>query len=1748
MKHFLVLFFLHFLASSLIGQNFSNKGKDFWVAYGYHVKMNSTNGGNAQDMVLYFATEQVTTITITIPSLGYTQTLTSGATPTVLTSNPIPKTGTQDARLTAESTAPEDKAIHIVSDKPIVAYAHIYNSSVSGACILFPTNTLGKEYYSINYTQISNENYTNAWFYVIATDTGTTTVEITPSANTINHPAGVPFTITMTQGQVFNLMGELTGGGGGGGGGAAYTGVDLTGSKIKSIASGNGACKRIAVYSGSGKLSITCSTSSSSSDNYMVQAFPKDAWGKKFLTAPTSSLNNNVYRVCVLDPAAAVTLNGAPIPYPLTNNFYYEVPVTTLPMKIESDLPITVAQYIASQGACGNPNSNSNPGDPEVIYLSPVEQNISKVLWNATPNFNILEHYYNVVIPNGGTAISSFKLDGVAVSPALFTVHPQDPAYSYLSTQLANSGVHTIESDSGFNAIAYGFGSAESYGYNAGTNIKPFVPIRAYNPLNISGSTVACSGTNAYLTLTFPFQPTSLSVDFHNSPYQTPNTNVSISDPTTIFDSIHIEGSQQYWCYHLPTFYYFNVNNPALDSSSYQISINGGTNSVEGCGNSFVADYDLYVYNPATVKFAWANNGCVNDPVLFTDTTNYSNNTFSYIWNWDFGDNNTSTAHNPSHLFSSPGTYEVNFSLVTNVGCVSDTTISVTVYPLSYGTVTGTTSICNNTPAPTLTFNATSGTSPFVFNYSINGGASQSVTSTTNTATITAPTSTPGIYNYTLNSIQGAACLQLQNASPAVVTVNPLPTATISGTTAVCHNATSPVITFTGGGATAPYTFSYQINNGPTQTITSVGNVATINAPTNVVGTFTYTLLNVVDGSSTACAQLQNGTATITVNPLPTATISGTTALCLNATSPDIEFTGANGTAPYTFTYNINGGPNLTVTTTTGNSVLITAPTSIAGVYNYQLISVQDASITQCIQNQNGVVTITVYREPLANFSYTPPACPERTIQFNDLSIPYSGTITEWHWNFGDATPVVTTQNPIHNFALPGTYQVKLYVKTSNDCFSPEITIPVTINPLPVVGFINPEVCLSDTYAQFTDTSSVAGGTITNWLWDFSDPTSGVLNTSTLQNPRHSYTTIGTKNVKLIVTTNSGCVDTIVQSFFVNGDIPVAGLQVINPNGLCANDSVRIKNTSTVNVGSVVKVQIYWDFLGNPTVFDTDDYPYPNKIYAHLYNNFQNPLTQTFKIRFRAYSGETCIDDYFQDITINAAPKVQFNVIPDTCRYIAPFQITQASEIGGVPGTYTFSGTGITPAGIFDPAISGNGTFTLHYVFTSNRGCSDSADKNIKILVPPVANFGYISPFCEGSSITFTDTSAAPVGNLTTWTWNFSDGTGSLIRTVNTNFTHTFISAGDYDIHLMVTTNNGCNSLDKIKSLHINPRPVASFQYTDTACLPNALVEFENNSFIADGTQNTFSYLWNFGDATSGPLNTSVAFNPSHIYNTVGPYSVKLKVTSGAFCVDDTIISVNTIHPQPHADFSFTKPSVCIGDNVKMNDLSDPKDGTLVQWYWNFDDGQSSSLQLASHTYSDTGVYSVMHYIVNSFGCVSDTMFKLFNVYPYPVISAGPDLQILEGQSAPLQATAIGTNLNYIWTTGTYLNSTNVLNPVCTPIDDITYTLTVTGIGGCPTLDQVRITVLKMPLIPNTFSPNKDGINDLWEIEYLKDYPRAKVKVFTRTGQLVFESAGYLKPWDGTKSGKPLPLDTYYYIIEPESGRAPVTGYITIIK
>ena len=146
------------------------------------------------------------------------------------------------------------------------------------------------------------------------------------------------------------------------------------------------------------------------------------------------------------------------------------------------------------------------------------------------------------------------------------------------------------------------------------------------------------------------------------------------------------------------------------------------------------------------------------------------------------------------------------------------------------------------------------------------------------------------------------------------------------------------------------------------------------------------------------------------------------------------------------------------------------------------------------------------------------------------------------------------------------------------------------------------------------------------------------------------------------------------QTIFINGANPVTDFSVSNPNALCASDSVSITNLSSVNPGNITRVEIYWDNVGSPAVVDIDDMPAPNKVYKHLYPNFQTPLSKTYTIRFRAYSGTLCVNDMIRTISISAAPEIQFNDIPDACLEAAPYQITQATEIGGVPGTGTFSG------------------------------------------------------------------------------------------------------------------------------------------------------------------------------------------------------------------------------------------------------------------------------------------------------------------------------------------------------------------------------------------------------------------------------------------------------------------------------------------
>src|SRR4030095_7003696 len=276
------------------------------------------------------------------------------------------------------------------------------------------TSTLGKDYYSVNYDQQSNESPSYSYMLAIATEDNTT-IEITPTKATKGGwLPGSTHTVNLNKGQIYQVLAN----------------EDLTGSTIKSVAA-SGTCKKIAVYCGSGKVFIrnpVCGTNSA--DNLFQQMYPTATWGKNYITVLSqhNSVPNktNIYRIVKSDPASIVYLDGNIIPTTsFTNGFYHEFSGPGVHV-ITSDKPILVAQYFSTENCYGN----GSPGDPEMIYLNPVEQTINYVTLYSSQFYLINQHFINIVIKNSGTAVSSLKIDGNSVGASFATV-PLDPNYSY---------------------------------------------------------------------------------------------------------------------------------------------------------------------------------------------------------------------------------------------------------------------------------------------------------------------------------------------------------------------------------------------------------------------------------------------------------------------------------------------------------------------------------------------------------------------------------------------------------------------------------------------------------------------------------------------------------------------------------------------------------------------------------------------------------------------------------------------------------------------------------------------------------------------------------------------------------------------------------------------------------------------------------------------------------------------------------------------------------------------------------------------------------------------------------------------------------------------------------------------------------------------------------------------------------------------------------------------------------------------
>src|SRR5688572_3735790 len=369
------------------GQNFSNRGKDFWIAYAGHID------GTNSVMGLYLTSDVNTSGTVKVGAKIIPFNIVANQITKLFvgpnTNGDAPNTIVYNGQMDAINP---DAGIHVTSLKNIVVYAHIIRAARSGATLVLPTPVLGREYVVPSYRNVGSQTgqqFGYAQITVVAVQPNTT-IEIIPTANdrSGSHPAGVPFQVTLVNaGDVYQLQSQQS--------------ADISGSVVRSISTAAGGCKPIAVYSSTTWSGFDC-PGSSGGDNLYQQLFPTKSWGKKFITSPFFSKPYDIIRVFVLDPTAVVTKTEAGITTTLTGlmagNFYeYK---TNNPTVIESDKQASVVHYITSE-TCGGGSS-----DPEMILINPVEQTLDNItLFSAhqlhvpANQTQVVSHFINIVIP-----------------------------------------------------------------------------------------------------------------------------------------------------------------------------------------------------------------------------------------------------------------------------------------------------------------------------------------------------------------------------------------------------------------------------------------------------------------------------------------------------------------------------------------------------------------------------------------------------------------------------------------------------------------------------------------------------------------------------------------------------------------------------------------------------------------------------------------------------------------------------------------------------------------------------------------------------------------------------------------------------------------------------------------------------------------------------------------------------------------------------------------------------------------------------------------------------------------------------------------------------------------------------------------------------------------------------------------------------------------------------------------------------
>jgi gliding motility-associated-like protein len=439
-----------------------------------------------------------------------------------------------------------------------------------------------------------------------------------------------------------------------------------------------------------------------------------------------------------------------------------------------------------------------------------------------------------------------------------------------------------------------------------------------------------------------------------------------------------------------------------------------------------------------------------------------------------------------------------------------------------------------------------------------------------------------------------------------------------------------------------------------------------------------------------------------------------------------------------------------------------------------------------------------------------------------------------------------------------------------------------------------------------------------------------------------------------------------------------------------------------------------------------------------------------------------------------------------------------------------------------------DGTFDVTLTTTSDKGCVNDVVQQVVVHPVPEANL-LQTPVCLYDSVQFEDSSLINFPDYIDQTiTNFGDGS-PIVQYINPK--HLYPSAGSYNISYIVISNHGC--IDNTSTVaQIYSVPVANYTF-DEVCENKGITSFSNASVIADGIVN--SWQWNFDDPVNG---VSTLPNPQHNYSEDGVYNVKLVVGSDKGCFD-TIVQNVTVLPKPTTIFASDITEACADACINFIDYSNSNATVINYWEWSLDGGDTSYLQNPSKCYSNSSntedsLFSISLVTRNDLGCfdtihVEDYIAAWHN--PISDFERTPEKTNIYLPEIEFTNNSIGADF-YTWDFGDGNNS-NDFEPSNLYGDSGTYEieLGVETRHGCrdTSYKSVRVDPVVSIYIPNTFTPDGDGVNDGF---FFKHYAiieeSVDFKIFDKWGTLIYFTDSFI-PWDGTYKGSLVKQDTYIY-------------------